>query len=127
MRRRPLRARFFYRLPDRVSERLPSSLLASVLIRRVHDAGGFAAVRAKGDPQSGALLLLTVSRDGPARVFERGLGPSGQATVIESTPKDTSADAVEAYWRRRRDRDPDLWVIELDVPDAERFAAETIR
>ncbi|MBN9940404.1 DUF1491 family protein, partial [Listeria monocytogenes] len=30
------------------------------------------------------------------------------------------------YWRRRRDRDPDLWVVELDIPSAERFAAETI-
>ena len=28
--------------------------------------------------------------------------------------------------RRRRARDPDLWVIELDIAGAERFAAETI-
>lgn len=109
-----------------MSERLPSSLLASALIRRVHDAGGFAAVRAKGDPQSGALLLLAVSRDGIARIFERGFGPSGQPVMTDSTPSDASPDSVEAYWRRRRDRDPDLWVIELDIPDAERFAAETM-
>jgi hypothetical protein len=30
------------------------------------------------------------------------------------------------YWRRRRARDPDLWVIELDIAQAERFAAETM-
>jgi hypothetical protein len=33
---------------------------------------------------------------------------------------------VGDYCRRRRARDPDLWVIELDSPEAERFTAETI-
>lgn len=108
-----------------MSGRLPSALAASALIRRVHDAGGFAAVRAKGDAQAGAFLLLALGRNGAIRVYERGLGPAGEPAMIESTPADASAEAVESYWRRRRDRDPDLWVIELDVPDAERFAAET--
>lgn len=108
-----------------MSDRLPTSLLASALIRRVHDAGGFAAVRAKGDPQSGALLLLALDRGGGARVLERGLGPRGEPAPIDSTPSDPSAESIEDYWRRRRKRDPDLWVIELDSPDAERFAAET--
>ncbi|PAX07507.1 DUF1491 family protein [Sphingomonas lenta] len=109
-----------------MSERLPSALLASALIRRVHDAGGFAAVRAKGDPESGAFLLITLDRVNQTRLFERGLGPTGHPTMIDSTPADTSPDSVESYWRKRRDRDPDLWVIELDIPDGERFAAETI-
>lgn len=109
-----------------MSARLPSGLVASALIRRVHDAGGFAAVRAKGDEQAGALLLLAVDRDGAARVFERGLGPTGEPAMIESTPADPSPESVESYWRKRRARDPDLWVIELDIPDAERFAAETV-
>jgi len=34
--------------------------------------------------------------------------------------------ARESYWQRRRARDPDLWVIELDIASPERFAAETI-
>lgn len=109
-----------------MSDRLPSGLLASALIRRVHDAGGFAAVRARGDAAGGALLLVALARDGSARLFERGLGPKGEAAVIDSTPSDASVGAIEGYWRRRRENDPDLWVIELDVPDAERFAAETL-
>lgn len=106
--------------------RLPSGLAASALIRRVHDAGGFAAVRARGDGQAGALLLLAVARDGGTRIYERGLGPAGELAVMDSTPSHASSEAVESYWRKRRARDPDLWVIELDVPDAERFAAETL-
>ena len=109
-----------------MSDRLPSGLVASALIRRVHDAGGFAAVRARGDATGGGLLLVAVARDGSAKVFERGLTATGASGAIESTPSDASAELVEEYWRRRRARDPDLWVIELDTPDAERFAAETL-
>ena len=109
-----------------MSGRLPTHLLAGALIRRVHDAGGFAAVRARGDAQGGALLLIATDRAASSRLFERGLGPTGEPAVIESTPKDTAPDLIEEYWRRRRKSDPDLWVIELDVPGAERFAAETL-
>ena len=106
--------------------RLPASVVASALIRRVNDAGGFAVVRARGDPQAGALLLLALARDGTTRLFERGLGASGASESIESTSTGASPESVEEYWRKRRARDPDLWVIELDIPDAERFAAETL-
>ena len=46
----------------------------------------------------------------------------GKTALIESTP----ANDILSYWRRRRARDPDLWVLELDGAAAERFTAETI-
>lgn len=109
-----------------MSDRLPASVIASALIRRVNDAGGFATVRVKGDAQGGTFLLIATARGGDAKLFERGIGRSGAPQLIESTPTDASPNAIEAYWRKRRARDPDLWVIELDSPDAERFAAETV-
>ncbi|WP_445191289.1 DUF1491 family protein [Sphingomonas sp. Tas61C01] len=105
-----------------MSARLPTGLLVGALLRRVNDSGGFAAVLAKGDAQAGSVLLLLADRKGRERLVERGIGPDGRVALIESTP----ADDVAGYWRRRRDRDPDLWVIELNTPDAERFAAETM-
>ena len=102
--------------------RLPTGILASALIRRVNNAGGFATVRAKGDAQAGSMLLMLAERGRPIRMMERGIGPDGTTTLLDSTPRDDP----EHYWRRRRASDPDLWVIELDVADAERFAAETI-
>jgi hypothetical protein len=33
---------------------------------------------------------------------------------------------LEEYWQNRRRRDRDLWVVELDIPHAERFVAESI-
>lgn len=110
-----------------MSDRLPSAVLVNALMRRVNDAGGIGVVRAKGDPQGGAILLLVQERGENPRILERGIGPDGMVALIESGPRD-SADAQELadYWQRRRSRDPDLWVVELDIPFAERFAAETI-
>ncbi len=105
-----------------MSDRLPTGLLVSALLRRVNDSGGFGAVLAKGDARAGGILVVIVSRGGLARVLERGLGPDGASALIESR----AGDDLDAYWRRRRSRDPDLWVVELDSPLAERFAAETL-
>ncbi|HEU0045501.1 DUF1491 family protein [Sphingomonas sp.] len=101
--------------------RLPSGILVSAMLRRANDAGGFGTVLAKGDPQAGAVLVVAVEA-GESRLFERGIGPDGRVGLIDSTP----ADDLTGYWRRRRLRDPDLWVIELDIPDSQRFAAETL-
>jgi hypothetical protein len=110
-----------------VSDRLPSGLLVSALLRRVNDAGGIGMVLAKGDAQAGGILVLVQERNGAPRFIERGLGPDGAAQLIETGPQDPAAPQQAAdYWQRRRARDPDLWVIELDIAGAERFAAETI-
>lgn len=105
-----------------MTARLPTQLVVGALLRRVNDAGGIAMVRARGEAQGGAILLLIERRDGPTRVLERRIDFDGEATLADSA---VTGD-VEAYWRRRRQSDPDLWVIELDIPEAERFAAETI-
>ena len=105
-----------------MSDRLPSHLVVSALLRRAHDAGGSGMVLAKGEPTGGAILAVAAEPGGPERLLERGLGPDGAPALIDSTP----ADALTAYWMRRRDRDPDLWVVELVVPGAERIIAETL-
>ena len=100
-----------------MSDRLPSGLLVSALLRRVNDSGGLGVVRARGDAQGGGVLLLLGDR-----ALERGIGPDGGTALIESR----RGEDLDDYWRRRRQRDPDLWVVELDSPLAERFAAETL-
>jgi hypothetical protein len=79
-------------------------------------------VLAKGDAQSGTILVVAFERGVPPKLLERGLGPDGTTILIDSTP----SEDLDGYWRRRRARDPDLWVIEVDIAGAERFAAETI-
>ena len=104
-----------------MSERLPTRLLVSALLRRINDAGGFGTVLARGDAQAGAVLVVAVEA-GTTRLLERGIGPDGRVGLIDTTPAQDPA----GYWQRRRQRDPDLWVIELDIAGAPRFAAETL-
>lgn len=107
--------------------RLASKLVVSALTRRVNAAGGSAMVLARGEAEAGAILVLALDRGGNPRFFERGLGPEGLPALVRSGPADPEdAEAVAGYWQRRRSRDPDLWVVELDIADAERFAAETL-
>jgi len=109
-----------------VSSGLPSAMVAAALVRRVNDAGGLAVIRAKGDTQAGAILVVAVDRSATPKLWERGIGPAGHIVLIDTTPADSAPAAIEDYWRRRRRNDPDLWVVELDIPSAERFAAETM-
>ncbi len=107
--------------------RLASGLLVNALVRRVNAAGGSAMVLAKGEAEAGAILVLAVERGGDPRFFERGIGPDGAPALVRSGPTEMADEsAVSDYWQRRRSRDPDLWVIELDIAGAERFAAETL-
>ncbi len=105
-----------------MTARLPTGLLVSAMLRRANDAGGSGLVLAKGDPTGGAILAVVAEPGGPERLVERRLDLDGRAALIDATP----ADDLAGYWRRRRARDPDLWVIELTVPGAERLVAETI-
>lgn len=110
-----------------MNDLLPSGLLVSALLRRVNDAGGIGMVRARGEPHSGAILLILHDKACPARLVERGLDRNGKAVLRPAGPAgDQNLARLEAYWRSRQARDPDLWVVELDIPAAERFAAETI-
>jgi len=110
-----------------VSGRLPSGLLVGAMLRRVNDAGGIGTMLARGDEQAGAILIIALEKGLNPRIWERGIGPSGAAELISVGPQAPDNEAeIYDYWRRRRARDPDLWVIELDIAQAERFAAETM-
>lgn len=104
--------------------RLASGLLVNALVRRVNDAGGSAMVLAKGDPDSGAILIVVTDRGTDPQCFERGWDDLSRPALVATGPEGESA--ITDYWQRRRERDRDLWVVELDSAEAKRFAAETI-
>ena len=111
-----------------MSARLASSVVVGGLLRKAESQGGFAAVLAKGDPTAGSVIVVLVDRGGGHRILERILQPDGgyrwQATTGQDTENTKKNEEVPAFVARRRRFDPDLWIIELDIPSAERFAAE---
>jgi hypothetical protein len=106
--------------------RLPPRLEVPALMRRAQTEGGFATVLRKGDPEGGALLLLISSRGRHCACLERILGVSGAYEWRQLGPAD-SADSAEvaSFLAKRRQFDPDLWLVELDIAEPERFVAET--
>ena len=105
--------------------RIASSVLVGALLRRAEAEGGFGAVLAKGDPTAGAVAVLLTERGAGPRLFERLLQPDGRYAWQESGQKSLAEPGgLQALIERRRRFDPDLWLIELDIASAERFAAE---
>lgn len=108
-----------------MTARLSASVRASALIRAAQQSGGSAMVLAKGDMTAGGLLILFLDKGTNPRFLEPGLGPDGEARLIPCGPSEIAEESEAlSYWKRRRERDPDLWVIELDVPNGERLAAK---
>ena len=108
-----------------MAPRIATSVLATALLRRAESKGGFGAVLAKGDATSGSILLILLEKGENPRVLERVLQPAGGYSWqdIASQPSEVPQQVPELVARRRR-FDPDLWVLELDIPSAERFIAE---
>lgn len=110
-----------------MSARAAAGLLVSALIRRVEAAGGHAMVLAKGDATAGAILLAIAERGVTMGLLERILDASGAYGWSAAGPAALDEPGVLAdYLARRRRADPDLWVVELDSPEAKRIAAELI-
>jgi hypothetical protein len=104
--------------------RLTSAVRAGALLRLAESQGGFGAVLAKGDPTAGAIGVVLLENGGNPRFFERQLGPDGSYAWGESLQGVESESEFQERLARRRRSDPDLWIIELDIASAERFAAE---
>jgi hypothetical protein len=105
--------------------RIAASVLATALIRKAEGEGGFGAVLAKGDSTAGSILVILLEKGGNPRFFERALKPDGRYSWQESgSHRIDDPREVPDFIARRRRFDPDLWVLELDIPSAERFAAE---
>ena len=105
--------------------RLASSVLVKALIRAAETQGGTGAVLAKGDPFAGAVAVILAERGVKRRFLERMLELSGgYAWRDPGGGEERDEAAFSALVERRRRTDPDLWVVELDIASAERFADE---
>lgn len=105
-----------------MDDRLPAHLEVGALIRAVDAAGGFATVISKGERTAGTLLVVCCHKDTPARAWERMPQLDGSRKWVLSKTQDTENPSEFTEWTMRRARqDRDLWVIELDIANGERF------
>ena len=106
-----------------MSERLPARLEVAALLRRAESGGGFATVARRGDPDRGDIVVHVVERGSDVALLERRMGADfSYRWVLQAMPE----QGMAAFSSDRSRIDPDFWLIELDIADAERFVAEMI-
>ena len=108
-----------------MTARLTSGMLVSALIRKTQEEGGHAVVVVKGDATAGAIVILLAEKGRNSGLFERSLTGKGAYHWARVGPQDIdNVEEFDHYIQRRRRFDPDLWLIELDVPYGERLIAQ---
>lgn len=79
---------------------------------------------AKGERDAGTILILTIERGGNGVLFERMPQLDGsrkfERIKVQDVEKPTELDE---YMTRRKQQDGDIWILELDIPNAEQFIA----
>lgn len=92
------------------------------MIRAVEAAGGFGAVLHKGEREGGTIIIVLAENGRNQRLFE--LMPDvekGRVWTLSKRQNTENTYEFSDYLDRRAARDPDLWIVELDIADGERF------
>ena len=106
--------------------RLPTHVEVAGIVRQAATAGDFATILKKGDPERGSLLIVVTSRGRHAGVLERTLSLDGDYRWSVTGPVEPAgSDQIAEFLAKRARFDPDLWTVELDIAEPERFIAET--
>ncbi|QFT76381.1 DUF1491 family protein [Erythrobacter sp. THAF29] len=104
--------------------RLPAHLEVASLIRLAESNGGMATVLHKGERDAGTLLVVTMYRGENAKLYERMPQLDGSRAFVLTKEQDSEKPyEFNEYLARRYNQDPDIWVIEVDIDEAERFIA----
>jgi hypothetical protein len=105
--------------------RLSPSIEADGLIRQAQQVGGFGAVLRRGDSRRGSIILLITDRGRHVACLERRLTLGGSYAWSKAGPGlDAPPQAVSEWAEKRVKFDEDAWLIELDIPQPERFIVE---
>jgi hypothetical protein len=102
--------------------RLPAHLEISGLIREVGASGGFATVIEKGERDAGTILVICCENGTNCRLYERMPQLDGSRKWTLSKVQDIdNPQEFSDYCARRTRQDSDIWIVELDAENCERF------
>jgi len=108
-----------------LSARLPAHLEAGAILRLAESQGGYATVLAKGERDAGTILLVTLCRGAAGVLYERMPQLDGSRSFVAAKRENAdNPQEFSEYLARRRQQDQDMWLIEVDIADPERFVAQ---
>lgn len=116
--------------------RLKSHIWVSAYLRRLNTVFVSAALVRRGNSDAGAIYIKVAHLDGTAQVYAplsthlTGAMP-GDALILDEgrawqpvySPSATEAE-VDAYLARQAARDPDIWILEVEMPEGKRLPGE---
>jgi hypothetical protein len=104
---------------DLVDEpRIKASIWIAAQIRVCNLNAMQAVVRRRGDPDAGSLLIRLDRLNGSSELLSQSRDAQGTRVWLKASGAEPMADAdVEAYIQRRIERDPDIWVLEIEDRD----------
>jgi hypothetical protein len=107
---------------------LPTKLWVEALIRRVLLAGAAGYVLQKGEASRGDVLVKVANLRGDARIFVPRTGLDGVRRFVDLTAQGVDPDerSVDDYIQRVRNRDRDLWIVEIEDREGRHFLTEQI-
>jgi hypothetical protein len=116
--------------------RLKSHIWVSAYLRRLSGAFISAALVRRGDSDAGAIYIKLAHLDGTCQVYaplsvhlagamaqDAILMDEGRAWEPIYTPKAPETEA-DAYLARQAARDPDIWILEVELPEGRRLPWE---
>ena len=93
-------------------------------MRLAEAEGGFATILAKGERDAGTILVVTLCRGQGGVLHERMPQLDGSRKFLAAKRENPeNPQEFAEYLARRRRQDQDMWLIEVDIADGERFVA----
>ncbi|MBI1186898.1 MAG: DUF1491 family protein [Alphaproteobacteria bacterium] len=107
---------------------LRTEIWAQALIRRAEVGGAFAGIVRRGDADAGAVLVKVATLDGRARLYAPARDGAGERIWLNLSTGSLGLEeaAIDAYARARADKDPDLWIVEVEDRAGRHFLTEPV-
>lgn len=109
--------------------RLPTKLWIDALVRRAQTGAASVYIVQSGDEQRGDILVKVARLDGTGQLLRPVTDMDGKRIALDLTAQGTGPDeaSIDVYIAKTRNRDPDMWVIEIEDRDGRHFITEPIR
>ena len=109
-------------------DRLPSRIWIEALVRRAQLAGASAFIVQHGDDDRGDVLIKVARLDGTAAAYVPSTNLDGERVFVNLAMQGVGPDeaGVDEYVRRAKERDRDLWIVEIEDREGRTFLTETV-
>ncbi|MGI9438444.1 MAG: DUF1491 family protein [Parvibaculales bacterium] len=101
--------------------RLKSELYVQALVRRAQGAMAAAYVLARGDKDAGGIYVRVNRLDGTVGVLNMFTDMDGAQSFRVVLPPGSAEAESDALIERDRQRDPDLWVVDIEDAKGRHF------